>query len=261
MHVQVLASGSAGNSMLVRAGELHLLLDAGLPLDALEGRLRDARVATSRLDAIVLTHGHLDHARAAGKLARKSGATVICCERLMKNRSLRSAPRLRTLPVGSPIEVTGRRGSDRAEVLAVAVPHDADPTVALRVEHEGRIACLVTDMGSPSPEPLRRLGDAHLVVLEFNHDEERLARGPYSDALKRRIAGPRGHLSNRQAAEALTRLVNPELHTVVLAHLSRENNTPELALGAAARVLEEAGRGDVRRLVAEQGAIGERLRV
>ena len=85
MHLQVLSSGSGGNAALVRAGELCLLVDAGLPIDEIERRLEAARVPPHRLDAIALTHGHLDHARSAGLLARKSGARVYCSERMMSN--------------------------------------------------------------------------------------------------------------------------------------------------------------------------------
>lgn len=261
MHVQVLASGSRGNSLLVRAGELHLLLDAGLPLGELEERLDQARVSPDRLDAIALTHGHLDHVRAAGLLAKKSGATLICCEALMRNNSVRSAPRLRTLKVGSPLEIASSRGADRISLLGVTVPHDAEPTLAFRVEHQGRIACLVTDLGSPEPALKHRLGDAHLAVLEFNHDAQRLAEGPYPRKLKKRILSSRGHLSNTQAGECLRALANPNLHTLVLAHLSSENNTPELALAAAETALQAAGRGNVRLIVAEQESVGTNLRV
>ena len=261
MHLQILGSGSAGNALLIRAGELHLLLDAGLPLDVLEERLDAARVSPRKLDAIALTHGHLDHSRAAGRLARKADATVICCERVMRNRSVRKVRRLRTLPVSEPLEVSTASGGDTASLLAVRVPHDADPTVALRVEHRGRIACLITDLGSNTPDLARYLGDAHVIVLEFNHDLARLDASSYPDALKRRIRGPRGHLSNAQAADCLRGLVNPDLHTLFLAHLSQENNTPELALEAARGVLEEVGRTDVQTLVAAQELVGPNLAV
>jgi len=261
MHLQILGSGSAGNALLIRAGELHLLLDAGLPLGVLEERLETARVSARKLDAIALTHGHLDHTRSAGMLARRSDATVLCCERVMRNRALRKVRRLRTLAVGTPMEVSSARGGDTASLLAVRVPHDADPTVALRVEHGGRVACLITDLGSNTPELARHLGDAHVLVLEFNHDPARLEASSYPDALKRRIRGPQGHLSNAQAAECLAGLVGPELHTLVLAHLSQENNTPELALEAARGALEAAGRTDVRILVAAQELVGPNLEV
>ena len=261
MHLQVLGSGSGGNAALVRAGECHLLLDAGLPIDVLYQRLEDARVAPDRVGHVALTHGHLDHARAAGSFGRKTLATVHCCERLMSNASVRRARRLSTLAPGGTVELADPRGRDVILLRSVTIPHDAEPTIAFRFEHAGRVAVLVTDMGHPDRHAARQLAGAHLLVLEFNHDLGMLDRGPYEPALKRRIAGPHGHLSNEQAAEMLCHLAGPELHTVVLAHLSETNNTPLLALAAARGMLEDLGLDHVRVVIAEQARIGENAAV
>src|SRR6201988_862021 len=112
MHVQVLGSGSGGNALLVRAGELCLRADAGLPIDELERRLAAARLPAHRLDAIALTHGHLDHARSAGLLARKCGARVFCSESVMSNASVKTARSFHALAIGGTVEVRARRGAD-----------------------------------------------------------------------------------------------------------------------------------------------------
>ena len=168
---------------------------------------------------------------------------------------------MHTIKVGSPVEVQARRGPDRLSLLPVKVPHDADPTVAYRFEHAGRVGCVITDLGTPATGLEQHLGDAHVLVLEFNYDEELLRRGSYTPALKARISGPRGHLSNSAAGELLARLAGPRLHTVVLAHLSRENNTPEKASEAARAALAGRGREDVRLVLAEQDRIGPNLEV
>jgi len=261
MRVQVLGSGSAGNAVLVRAGELTLLVDAGLPIDDLERRLAQARVAPHRLDAIALTHGHLDHARSAGLLARKTGARLYCSTAMMSNASVREARALHALTVGGTVSVRARLGIDELRLRAIVIPHDADPTVAFELEHAGRRAAVCTDMGTFADGPARELRAAQLLVLEFNHDADMLARGPYTPQLKRRVGGPRGHLSNAEAAAVLRTAAGPDLHTLVLAHLSRVNNRPELALAAARAVLEELGRADVRVEVAEQDAVGPALEV
>jgi phosphoribosyl 1,2-cyclic phosphodiesterase len=261
VHLQVLSSGSDGNAALVRAGETHLLLDAGLPLDELEERLAAARVAPRRLDHIALTHGHLDHARSAGALAKKADARVHCAENAMRNASLKGAPRLAALPIGGEVELRDARGADPVRLRAVPVPHDADPTVAFRVEAEERVLVLVTDMGRPDADVAKRLAGAHVLLLEFNHDAELLRRGPYPATLRRRVGGPRGHLSNAEAGEMLRLLAGPELHTLVLTHLSRTNNTPALARAAAEEVLAALDRTDVRILIAAQDAVGENLKV
>lgn len=261
MHLQMLSSGSAGNAVLVRAGELNVLVDAGLPLDALEQRLEAARLPLPRLDAILLTHGHLDHARSAGLLSRRSGARVYCTEALLANASLRRAAGTHVLPVGGEFLVRARRGPDALQVRAIPLPHDADPTLAFRLEHGGRRAAVCTDMGAPERTAAEALAGVHLLVLEFNHDAELLRTGPYTPALKRRVAGPRGHLSNAEAGQVLAWALAPELHTLVLAHLSATNNRPELALASARASLARAGREDVRLWIAEQGLIGPLLEV
>jgi phosphoribosyl 1,2-cyclic phosphodiesterase len=258
---QVLASGSAGNAILVRAGEITLLVDAGLPLDELERRLESARVAPHTLDAIALTHGHLDHARSAGRLSRKTGACVLAVNGLLSNASLRGARQTRAISPGRPIEVLARRGRDVLHLTGVPLPHDADPTLAFRLEHEGRVAVVCTDLGTPQRDLAGPLGEADLLYLEFNHDERLLAQGPYTPALKRRVAGPRGHLSNEQAATLLEALAGTRLRTLVLAHLSATNNTPELALQAARAALARCGRTDVELFVAAQDHVGPALAV
>ena len=261
MHLQVLGSGSGGNAALVRAGELVLLLDAGLPLDELERRLDEVKVPPRRLDAIALTHGHLDHARAAGLLSKKSGARLYCSEAMMSNASVRRAHSLCVLPVGGRVTVRSRVGRDELELSSIQLPHDADPTLALRVEHQGRAAAVCTDLGTPEEAVGRALNGVQLLVLEFNHDPALLAAGPYTPALKRRVGGPRGHLSNAQASELLRHAAGPELHTLVLAHLSATNNTVALATAAAEATLRALGRAEVRLLVAEQDRVGPSLAV
>ena len=262
MHLQVLSSGSQGNSTLVRAGETSLLIDAGLPVQEQIARMESVGCGLHRVHHVALTHGHLDHSRAAGILGRRSRTlSVHCCERLMGNKAVRRARRLVTLPVGRETELTDPSGRDPVRMLGVKIPHDADPTLAIRVEHGGRAAVVLTDMGRPAPEATGPLRDPHLLVLEFNHDPEMVRNGPYKDALKKRILGGGGHLSNEQAAEVLESLVGPRLHTLVLAHLSETNNRPELALEAAREALERAGRPDVRVLVADQHVAGPNLEV
>ena len=262
MHFQVLSSGSKGNSSLVRAGEVRLLIDAGLTARAMTERLEAARVSAKAIHHIALSHGHLDHARSAGILSKRNDQlTVHCAERLMKNKSLARARRLSTLRIGSGQTLSDFEGRDQLELQSVQIPHDADPTVAFRIEHEGRRLVVLTDMGHPDRRSLAPLADPHVLLLEFNHDEAMIEVGPYPPALRRRILGDGGHLSNTQSAEALEQLAGPNLHTLILAHLSEHNNTPELARSVAESKLAELGLTDVRVLIASQTEIGENLEV
>jgi len=281
--LQVLSSGSRGNATLVRAGETNVLVDAGLTLRELEQRFDAARFSARGLHHIALTHGHLDHARSSGGLAKRTGATLHLAERVMRNRSVARAPRMARLRIGSRVVLERPRAAGSTDpdsaphgegplfqaapdpaaltMHATQIPHDADPTVAYAFDHGGRRAVILTDMGEPTPRIAQTLGGAHVLVLEFNHCADMLARGPYPPNLKRRIAGRGGHLSNTEAQATLRHLAGPELHTLVLAHLSEKNNTPERALGAAHETLAELGLQHVRVLVASQDEVGEALEV
>jgi len=255
MKLRVLASGSKGNSTLIRAGETVAIVDAGLGIRDLAERLEGAGVGPRRLDHILVSHAHLDHARSAGSLARRTGACVHATARLLEQPALKRAREMKTLtpgrahllqPQGNPPPGEG------LEILPVAIPHDARPTMAFRLSHQGRTAVVLTDMGRVDRDVAHALRGAHVLVLEFNHDAGMLERGSDPPPLKQRIAGDGGHLSNDQAAEMLGLLVSPELHTVILAHLSQRNNTPDLAERSARAALMDAGREDVRILIASQ---------
>lgn len=261
MHLQVLSSGSGGNATLVRAGDTAILVDAGLTLLELDERFAAARFAPSQLDHVLVTHGHLDHARSAGALARRERALLHTAAALQSNASIRRCKNLNTLCVGDVQPLHGRRGDEGLRATSVPLPHDALPTLAFKLEHEGRCAVILTDMGVPRADVAQALAGAHVLVLEFNHDPHLLRQGPYPAALQRRILGNGGHLSNEQAAQMLEALATEQLHTLVLAHLSEKNNTRELALEHASAALARRGLGHVRVIVAEQGAIGENLQV
>ncbi|MDG1499844.1 MAG: MBL fold metallo-hydrolase [Planctomycetota bacterium] len=264
MHLQVLSSGSGGNCTLVRAGEVNLLIDAGLTLKELELRFEAARFCARNIHHIALTHGHLDHARSSGSLAKRTGAILHLCERLMRNKSVEQAPKMETLRIGTATPLPHPElppTGDPLELCATLIPHDAVPTVAFRLEHKGRRAVYLTDMGEPAPAIAGALRDPHLLVLEFNHDPEMLRKGPYPINLKKRVAGRGGHLSNDQGAEVLGHLAGPNLHTLILAHLSLKNNTRQLAVDAAEAKLAELGLEGVEVIVADQDQVGRNIEV
>lgn len=253
MHIQVLSSGSEGNATLVRAGSVCVLADAGLAREAMVARLEAARLGPGAIQHVVVTHGHLDHARSAGLVARRERATLHAPDAQLSHPWARRARALAALTIGRDAALAAREGGEELRFRAVPIPHDCDPTVAFRFEHEGRVAVLLTDMGRPEPDVARQLGGAHVLVLEFNYDPELMQRGPYPAVLQRRIAGGRGHMSNAQGAAMLELLASENLHTLVIAHVSQKTNRPELALAAATAMLEKLGiAGRVRVLVAPQ---------
>ena len=262
MHIQVLSSGSEGNSTLVRAGELSVLVDAGLGRTEMEARLATARLAPGAIEHVLVTHGHLDHARSAGIIARRERAMLHCPENMITHAAARRSKRLSAITVNKAFDLPSARGGDVVRATPVALPHDCDPTVAYKLEYEGRTAVILTDMGRPDSDIARQLADAHVLVLEFNYDPGLMTTGPYPFVLQKRITGDRGHLANEQGAKMLEMLASANLHTLVLAHLSAKTNTRDLALEAAHGALARLGlSSQVRVLVASQHEPLENLEV
>lgn len=230
MRVSVLASGSRGNAALFDDGRTRVLVDAGVPLATLRQRL--ARTRSPAPDAVVITHAHGDHHRYAVEVAAHYRVPLWVSESTRRVQSLQGAQSLRVFGAREPFRV------GTVTVSPLPLPHDA-AQVSLRLGgHDGRAAAIATDLGEV-PAGL----DAHLrgcatVLVESNHDIEMLWKGPYSNGLKRRVASPRGHLSNVQSAELLARL-DRRVETVVLMHLSETNNRADLALETAAEALAD----------------------
>ncbi len=224
-----LQSGSNGNAVYVEADGAKLLFDAGI--SGSQARLRLATHGRSIRDvnALILSHGHADHVKCAGIYHRKFGLPVYMTAGTERScrpflGPVRSVHRFRageTLTFG------------RAKVYTLPTPHDAADSIAFVIECDGRRLGIFTDLGNPFPELSRALESCDAAYLESNFDPHMLANGSYPVWLKNRVAGPGGHLSNRQAADLLARCGRRRPRWVALAHLSEENNRPELALEAS----------------------------
>lgn len=238
VRVSALASGSSGNAFLVETGAVKLLFDAGLSSATLEYYLRQRSVLPEQLTAIFISHDHIDHLRGVGTLARRYRLPVVANEStfLAGAAQFGVLPEKVVQPVGSELQV------DSVIVRTFAVSHDAAETVGFWVEARGSNIVICTDLGCESDSIREPLRAADLLVLEANHDVQRLWRGPYHPALKRRVAGDRGHLSNAETARLVSGLAHDgRPRTVWLAHLSAANNTPALALDAVTEPLDREG--------------------
>jgi len=249
LRLAVLGSGSGGNAVLVRSGSTAVLVDAGFPRDVLARRLAAVGERVEALTAILLTHEHGDHARAAGSLARGLGIPVYLTRGTFE--ALGEAAR-GALPGTVFIRPGEAFGVEALTVEPFAIPHDAADPVAYCLGVDGLRVGICTDVGYVTYLTVARLKRCRVLVLEANHDARLLAEGAYHAGLKRRIGGRHGHLSNDDAARILEAVAPTGLAHVVLAHLSRENNRPDLALAAAGAALARAGRSDVRLTVASQ---------
>lgn len=229
MRVTILGSGSGGNATLFASARTRLLIDAGVPPEVLEERMRFVFGEVVDIDAIVLTHPHGDHAGKASACAKHFDAPVYMTEATSRRMPLYGVRR-RVFGKAAPFDVGGVR------IEPFPIPHDA-PNVALVIDCDGARAATLTDLGHIPDGLAEHLRGCQLVMLESNHCPTMLERGPYPDFLKRRIASRTGHLSNAQAAQLIGRL-GPEARDVVLMHLSERCNTPMVALEAARRALK-----------------------
>jgi phosphoribosyl 1,2-cyclic phosphodiesterase len=213
-------------------------VDAGLSRRRLENLLARVGRGLGSVDAVLLTHDHSDHTCGARALLRDCGIPVVVPPGVRADS--KHVPRdVATTEAGEELEV-GEFG-----VSFFEIPHDS-PTYGARISGDGRVVAMATDLGEAGPGVLDWMRGAEAAVLEANHDPEWLARGPYSARLKRRISSPLGHLSNRQAAQAAASLAPHGLKDLVLAHLSKTNNSPARACGTVHGALREAGYGGVR---------------
>ena len=243
----MLASGSAGNATLVSDGTCRVLIDAGLSYRELTRRLQPLDVDPAAVDAVFITHAHGDHTRGASLLSRRHGVPVHATAAIRAEWGAVDIAVWRTLRPGRARTVGSLR------FVPFAIPHDA-AAVGFRVETaEGAIG-YATDVGALTPPIAARLRDCRVLVIESNHAAELLRVSPYARATRERIASAEGHLSN----EALAAFVRDELadsvRCIVLAHVSRVNNLPELAEMTCREALRAAGRrdADVDVLVARQ---------
>lgn len=244
VRVSALASGSSGNAFLVEAAGLKLLFDAGLNAGTLEYYLQQRGVSARQLAAIFVSHEHTDHLRGAGMLARRYRLPVVASEGTFLAGSAHfGALREKVVqPPGREVYMEGASGEGGVTVRTFAVSHDAAEPCGFWIEAEGQNVVLCTDLGCETASIREALQAADLLVLEANHDVERLWRGPYPYSLKKRVAGRYGHLANADAARLVAELAREgRPRTVWLAHLSASNNTPGIAFGTVTEPLDQEG--------------------
>lgn len=232
MRFALAASGSRGNATLIQAGKTTIMVDCGLTLKECEFRLQRLDLAFEDIDALLITHEHSDHINGAARLAQRCGFLP------RASAGTRTAGLRKRLPETTLVfDSHDAFAIGDLEVRPVIVPHDAaEPTQFVFTDGSKRIA-VVTDLGHSTPYLEQALNGVDGLVLESNHDEEMLVSGPYPARLKRRVSGEYGHLSNAQTATLLQSIDTSRLQRLALAHLSEQNNTPELARASAVRAL------------------------
>ena len=234
-----LFSGSSGNSIYVAFGGIRLLVDVGMTASRIEAELREIGVDIREIDALLITHEHIDHIRGIGVLCRKYGLPVYANEGtwngIMAKDSRIPARCVRTFYTGEDFYIGD------VNIHPFSIPHDALEPVGYAFSCKGLKCAVATDIGHIRAQWLEAVAGSQAVVLEANHDIDMVQMGPYPQRLKQRILGRNGHLNNEDSAKALLELVKTGTCAVFLAHLSADNNLPELAYNTVCGALNAAG--------------------
>lgn len=233
--VRSLGSGSSGNGLLIEGDGTSLVVDCGIGPRVLASGLRAAGRTVGELDAVLLTHEHVDHVRALPRVIKERVPVIATAGTL---RAAGIAPGgAEAIALGGELAVAG------ASVTAIGVSHDAAEPCGYHVRLAGMAVTVVTDLGRPEPALAAYLAAADLIVIEANHDEAMLRAGPYPAHLKRRVLSATGHLSNAACGRLLLEALagSRRRPTVWLAHLSTTNNRPTLARQTVQRAIAAGG--------------------
>ena len=255
----MLGSGSAGNSALIATDHCRLLVDGGLSARQLVLRLELCGVRPNELDGVLLTHEHGDHVCGLEVLCRKFQIPIFCnalTAEAIRYSSLGEHRNWRIFRTGAPFTICD------ITVESFSVPHDAVEPVGYTFHAGASALGYITDLGHDTRLTIERLRQVQTLVIETNHDEKLLQNDPHRPwPVKQRIQSRHGHLSNAAAAAVVAQLLPGKIGRVVLGHLSRDCNSPELAAGTVRAELEKCGRSDIEIFCAAQGEISPRFAI
>ena len=238
LRVAALASGSSGNCAVVSDGRVHILIDAGISARRIAQGLKGLGLELRHLSGVLITHEHADHVAALPVLCRQTGAALFTAE----GTAYELCGRYQGLEDRFRVFLPGQRFAlGEWEVGTFATSHDCACPVGYSISDGRRKLALCTDTGYITPEAREGVRGAHTLIGEFNYDPEMLRTGPYPVYLQERIRGTRGHLSNEMGGELAAWAAEQGAERIVLAHLSQENNRPDLALEAARRAMGALG--------------------
>ena len=225
MRIVTFASGSTGNCGLISDGEANILIDAGISMRRTVSALKELGLSPQDLCGVLITHEHSDHISGLSMILKHHNISVYAPQELCEVLAAMK-PELKSRLIAIPVnEAFGLGG---IEVKAFRTPHDSKFSVGYRFEGSS-VAASATDTGSIADERVCGIEGARLALIEANHDLEMLLSGPYPYFLKRRILSENGHLSNEDCAKLALHLAKSGAWDIIVGHLSRENNTPQLA--------------------------------
>lgn len=229
MELCSIASGSSGNCIYVGTEKGHILIDAGISGKRIEEGLNGIGLKTAEMQGILVTHEHIDHVAGLGVLARRYGIPIYATKGTIDAvRQMKSVGKIEE-GLFHVIEAEQEFTIGDMTIESIGISHDAAEPVAYKVKQGQKTAAVMTDLGYYDAHIVQKLQNVDALLLEANHDVRMLEMGPYPYPLKQRILGDRGHLSNENCGRLLGEVLHDKFKAVVLGHLSKENNYPQLA--------------------------------
>lgn len=231
MKVKVIASGSKGNCTLIQTNKIKILIDIGIGYQQLASELEKINLEPQNIDAILITHTHSDHIKGLPALVKKTNLKVYMLEE-MEPELIKKIPENNLHLYSNPLML------EDLTINLIRISHDV-AGVGFIIEHNGHSLVYITDTGYINRKYIPLMKNKDLYIIESNHDEEMVMEGPYPYILKQRVLSDKGHLSNHTTAEYLSETVGNNTKQIILAHISENNNTEELALNTTKDLLAE----------------------
>lgn len=222
MKIKIIASGSKGNCTLILCDNTKLLVDIGIPLSYLKSSLDNMNIDIDSLDGILITHTHSDHIKGLLQLVKKHKIKVYASIELLYDL-------VNLIPIESIIVVENQFLINDVKISLIETSHDVI-SYGFIIEHNNKEAVYITDTGYINKKHFNITANKDIYIIEANHDEEMLMNGPYPYHLKQRVIGDKGHLSNRYTGKYLDKVIGDNTKYILLAHISENNNTYDLAL-------------------------------
>ena len=235
MKVCVLASGSEGNSTLVEVGSHKILLDLGMNMKYIKERLAELDITPNEIDSVLISHVHNDHIGCLDNFIKKYDPTIymskIMYDEIPMDSELKKYDSIKYYDNDFYI--------DNIKIELIKTSHDTKDSRGFIITENDKSVVYITDTGYLNQKFFNKLKDKNIYLFESNHDVEMLINGKYPKWLKDRVVGPYGHLSNKDASIYLSKIIGKDTKKIMLMHLSKENNTPEVALNTINEIFDE----------------------
>ncbi|MBR6751408.1 MAG: MBL fold metallo-hydrolase [Clostridia bacterium] len=259
IEVQVLGSGSKGNTTLIKNGDTKILLDCGLNVRVIIERLKAVGITLNEISAVCITHEHTDHIASASELGDAYNIPVYA-NKLTAQAIKRRVGVKNVIEYGTP---TDSFGIGSIDITPFAISHDAVCPVGYKFMDRDSSFLYATDLGYVNEDVMRLSQGADVVMIESNHDRNMLINGHYPQYLKERILSNKGHLSNETCAMTIQKMLERGTKSFILGHISEENNLPELAFWQTTTALDKIGASidkDYKLVVSMQREVSERVK-